>query len=156
MTKKKMILAAAVLLSAGAASAQTAVVTAGGETGTVSFTVGQPFYETTTSDNGSLTAGVQQTFEIKTVEVGVAELAAAVELEAYPNPVTDRLTLRADAPDAALRYTLTDNNGRTLATDIIVDSQTEIDMSRNVQGIYFLRVDDGKTLVKTFKVVKNN
>ncbi|MBP5667373.1 MAG: hypothetical protein J6X32_04410, partial [Salinivirgaceae bacterium] len=59
---RKIFFAAALLFTAGAASAQIAVATAGGEAGTVSYTVGQPFVETAQSDAGSLAPGVQQAY----------------------------------------------------------------------------------------------
>ena len=156
MTERRRILAvAAALLCAGMASAQTTVAAAGGEAGAVSFTVGQPFYQTATSDAGSLTAGVQQAYTISVVD-GIDNTQIKLEAEVYPNPVTDRLTLSVvDASDSNLHYTLTDNNSRTLATADIADAQTSIDMTRYVQGVYFLRVDDGERVVKTFKIVKN-
>ena len=154
MTMRKILFAAALLFTAGATSAQTAVATAGGEAGTVSYTVGQPFVETAQSDAGSLAPGVQQAYTITTVEVGVGDVAANIALSAYPNPVADRLTLSVTDTDKALRYTLTDNNGRTLATSEIADVLTEIDMANLVPAVYFLRVDDGNVMVRTFKIVK--
>ena len=151
---RKILFAAALLFTAGAASAQTAVATAGGEAGTVSYTVGQPFVETAQSDAGSLAPGVQQAYTITTVEVGVGDVAANIALSAYPNPVADRLTLSVADTDKALRYTLTDNSGRTLATSEIADAITEIDMANLVPAVYFLRVDDGNVMVRTFKIVK--
>ena len=156
MTEKRRILAvAAVLFCASAATAQTTVATSGGEAGTVSFTVGQPFYETATSDAGSLAAGVQQAYTISVVD-GIENTQISLEAEVYPNPVTDRLNLRVvDASDSALHYTLPDTNGRTLEIDDIQDALSAIDMSQFVQGVYFLRVDNGERVVKTFKIVKN-
>lgn len=151
---RKILFAAALLFTAGAASAQTAVATAGGEAGTVSYTVGQPFVETAQSDAGSLAPGVQQAYTITTVEVGVGGVAANIALSAYPNPVADRLTLSVADTDKALRYTLTDNNGRTLATSEIANAQTQIDMANLVPAVYFLRVDDENVMVRTFKIVK--
>ena len=152
---RKILFVAALLFTAGAASAQTAVATAGGEAGTMNYTVGQPFVETAQSDAGSLAPGVQQAYTITTVDVGVGDVAANIELSAYPNPVADRLTLSVADTDRALRYTLTDNNGRALATSEIADAITEIDMANLVPAVYFLRVDDGKNMVRTFKIIKN-
>ena len=152
--KKRMFLLMAFALIGAKANAQTAVATAGGEAGTVSYTVGQVFVGITTSDKGSLTAGVQQAYEITIVEVGVTDRLVTLEAAVYPNPVTDRLVLRVDDADAALCYTLLDANGRAIATDNIFDVQTSIEMGNLVQGVYFLRVDDGDTAVRTFKIVK--
>lgn len=155
MKRRLILLMAFVALIGAKADAQTAVATAGGEAGTVSYTVGQTFVDVAVSDKGSLTPGVQQAYVITTVEVGMPEQAAAVELSAYPNPVADRLTLTTDAADANLRYTLTDATGRTITADEITDAQIAIDMAYQPAGIYFLRVDNGKNMVKTFKIVKN-
>ena len=116
--------------------------------------VGQPFVAPATSDAGSITPGVQQAYAITVVD-GIENTQISLEAEVYPNPVTDRLTLRVDNTDAAtLRFTLTDANGRTIAADNIVDAQTAIDMSNLAQGVYFLRVDNGEMTLKTFKIVK--
>ena len=154
---QKLILAIALLVGAVHSQAQTAVATAGGEAGTMSYTVGQPFVEPTISDAGSFTLGVQQAYQIAVVEVGVPEFATALTLEAavYPNPVTDRLTLCvSDIESFTLRYTLTDANGRVLAAADIAKAHIAIEMGGFVQGVYFLRVTEGETLVKTFKIVK--
>ena len=143
-----------VALIGAKANAQTAVATAGGEAGTVSYTVGQVFVDVATSDKGSVAPGVQQAYEITIVEVGVADRLVTLEAAVYPNPVTDRLVLRVDDTAAALRYILTDANGRAITTDNIVDAQTAIDMGRLTPAMYLLRVDDGAKSVKTFRIVK--
>ena len=145
----------AMALTGAIAEAQTSVTVTGGEAGTMSFSVGQPLYQTATSDAGSLAAGVQQAYAISIVD-GIENSQISLETEVFPNPVVDHLNLRVEnAADATLRYTLTDNNGRTLASDGIAGAQTAIDMTLYVQGVYFLRVDDGERVVKTFKIVKN-
>lgn len=154
MKRRLILLMAFVALIGAKANAQTSVATAGGEAGTVSYTVGQVFVDVATSDKGSIAPGVQQAYEITIVEVGVADRLVTLEAAVYPNPVTDRLVLRVDDTAAALRYILTDANGRAIATDNIVDAQTGIEMGNLAQGVYFLRVDDGNAAVRTFKVVK--
>lgn len=152
--RRMILLLASVALLGAKANAQSTVATTGGEAGTVSYTVGQTFVAPATSDAGSLTPGVQQAYAITVVD-GIENTQISLEAEVYPNPVTDRLTLRVDNTDAAtLRFTLTDANGRTIAADNIVDAQTSIDMSNLAQGVYFLRVDNGEMALKTFKIVK--
>ena len=145
----------AMALTGAIAKAQTAVTVAGGEAGTMSFTVGQPFYQTATSDAGSLAAGVQQSYTISVAD-GIENSQISLEAEVFPNPVVDRLNLRVEnAADATLRYILTDNNGRTLATNGIDDAQTAINMAQYVQGVYFLHIKNSERVVKTYKIVKN-
>lgn len=150
----RFIPAIVLLACAAHCQAQTSVATAGGEAGTMSFSVGQTFVAPTTSDAGSITPGVQQAYEISTVEVGVADIPITLEAAVYPNPVTDRLTLRVDDSETTLRYTLTDANGRAIVADNIVEPQTSIEMANLAQGVYFLRIDDSDVLVRTFKIVK--
>ena len=152
--KRRLILLMAVVAMIGVETkAQTAVVTAGGEAGTVSFSVGQTFVEVAESGNGSLTSGVQQTYEIIVVD-GIHNRQVTLEAAVYPNPVTDRLVLRVYDTLATLRYTLTDANGRNLVSADISDEQTTIEMDRFAQGVYFVRVTDGDAAMRTFKVVK--
>ena len=153
----KLIPAIALLAVVAHCEAQTAVVTAGGEAGTMSYTVGQPFVGVAESDAGSLAAGVQQAYTITVIDdnTGLTDSQITLEAEVFPNPVADRLNLRVDnLESAALRYTLTDANGRTLAAVGITDALTAIEMANLVQGVYFLRVDDDKLPLKTFKIVK--
>ena len=153
--KRRLILLIAFVATIGAkANAQTAVATAGGEAGTMSYTVGQIAVEPSVSDKGSLTPGVQQAYEITIVD-GIAETQISLEAAVYPNPTADWLTLTvADNDVANLRYTLLDANGRTIAADNITDALTAIDMGRLTPAMYLLRVDDGAKSVKTFRIVK--
>lgn len=150
----KTIPAIALLACTAHCQAQTTVTTAGGEAGTVSFTVGQTFVAPASSDAGSVTPGVQQAYEI-TIVNGIENTQISLEAEVYPNPTADWLTLSVVDTDAAtLHYTLTDANGRTIAAADIVEPQTAIDMGRYAQGVYLLRVDDGNKVLKTFRIVK--
>ena len=154
MERRMILLIAFVALIGAKANAQTAVATAGGEAGTMSYTVGQIAVEPSVSDKGSLTPGVQQAYEITIVD-GIAETQISLEAAVYPNPTADWLTLTvADNDVANLRYTLLDANGRTIATDNITDAQTAIDMGRLTPAMYLLRVDDDAKSVKTFRIVK--
>ena len=153
--ERRMILLIAFMATIGAkANAQTTVATAGGEAGTMSYTIGQIAVEPAETAAGSLTPGVQQAYEITIVD-GIDNRYVTLEAEVYPNPVTDLLILRVDdAVTTTLHYTLTDANGRTISAADIASAQSAIDMSQHVQGVYFLRVTNGETMVRTFKIVK--
>lgn len=155
LQSKKLILANALLFVLTHCYGQTTVATAGGEAGTMSYTIGQTFVTYFVSDVGSITQGVQQAYTITIVDnVGLTARKITLEAEVYPNPVTDRLVLRVEnAEIASLLYTLTDANGRTIAADNITDAQTIIDMSNLLPAVYFLRVSDDDAR-QTFKIVK--
>ena len=150
----KLIPAIALFACTAHCQAQTTIATAGGEAGTVSFTVGQTFVAPASSDAGSVAPGVQQAYEISIVN-GIENTQISLEAEVYPNPTADWLTLSVVDTDAAtLHYTLTDANGRTIAAADIIDAQTSIDMGRLTPAVYLLRVDDGAKALKTFRIVK--
>lgn len=152
--KKRLISLIAVTLVGISAMAQSAVSTAGGEAGTVSYTIGQPIYQMAVSSKGSLQAGVQQAYAI-TVVGGIDNNFVTLQADVYPNPTVDWLTLTIDAPTTGqMSYTIISSNGRTLANADISSNQTAIDMSQLSPAIYMLKVTNGNTAVRTFKIVK--
>jgi hypothetical protein len=168
MISKKLKLSVLLLSLGLTAQAQQATVTAGGTAsgngGTVSYSIGQVVYTTSTGTNGSVAQGVQQAYEITAV-TGIEEAKGiSLEVSAYPNPTTDYLTLTIGASisfnDQPMSYKLYDMNGKIIETQKIVDENTTIVMSNLLPATYFLTVEktmDGKSPqeVKTFKIAKN-
>src|SRR6478735_5818225 len=98
MTKNKsrpIALLIAVLLWAGLAQAQESVNSTGGDAtgigGNFSYSVGQVVYTTNSGSLGSVSQGVQQTYEI--FIDGVNETLLDISLSVFPNPAADHLTL---------------------------------------------------------------
>ena len=156
LKSKKLISTIAMFISIAHCYGQASVTTAGGEAGTISYTVGQTIVVPVTTDAGSLTPGVQQTYLITIVDnVELKDRQITLEADVYPNPVSDRLILLVDNADLdSMRYTLIDANGRTITSDNITDVQTTIDMFNLVPSVYFLRISEGDTTLLTFKIVK--
>lgn len=85
--------------------------------------------------------------------VGVAENAANLELNAYPNPFHSSLTvsLKNDAPATAV---IKDLSGRTIHSETITQKETTLHIDVLQTGVYFLELTTGdKKTVK--KIVKN-
>lgn len=165
-----------VTFSLSTLTAQETINATGGEAfgsgGSVSYSVGQVFYQTHSGTGGSVAEGVQQPYEISvatTIEI-VKEINLSVS--AYPNPTTDYLILAInDNDNTSLSYQLFDIQGKLLQSEKITGSQTSIDMSNLVTATYFVKViQDNKdvyqlksnevgakqfNVVKTFKVIKN-
>lgn len=140
------------------ATAQEAVTASGGEAsgsgGSVSYSIGQVFYITHKGANGTVTEGVQQSYEI-TVLTAIEDVDINLRAVVYPNPTTDYLNLLVDNIElSALNFQLFDNTGRILQNGKIMDRETNIAMSALVPATYFVRVVRGSTEVKTFKVIK--
>lgn len=137
--------------------AQENVGTAGGDAtgsnGTSSYTVGQVVYTTTTGTNGSVSQGVQQTYEITTT-VGVSETSINLEMNVYPNPVTNYLTLTVGDTDD-MDYQLSDMNGKVLESNKVNANSTTIKMEELSTATYFLKVMSNNQVIKIFKIIKS-
>ncbi len=156
--KKILLLVCCLAVGVADALAQQSICAAGGDThgnGSISYTVGQPFYVVSSSNSGSLTPGVQQTYVITAIETAIAEISPMIKMNVYPNPAVDYLTLRIDNESGKnLHYTLTDNNGRHLEKSNVKTSLTNIDMSRYAPSVYFVNVYNGEIRLQSFKIVK--
>ena len=140
-------------------SAQEAILTAGGDAtgsgGSVSYSVGQIAYTSVAGTAGSLTQGVQQSYEITTI-TGAENEKITLEISAFPNPTKNILTLTVnDIERANLSFQLFDVNGKFLQAKKIMDNQTAIDLSNCLSGIYFVKILMGNLELKTFKIIKN-
>lgn len=162
MIHKKLILSVVLLLgiSLTGMQAQESINTSGGEAsgngGSVSYSVGQINYQTHTGTGGSVAGGVQQPYEISVVTAIEEATGIMLSVTAYPNPTNDYLTLSIDGFEASdLSYQLYDVNGKRLQSKEFTDNQTRIDLGNLVPAIYFVKVFQGNSEAKTFKIVKN-
>ena len=147
-------------LSLSTASAQESTNTAGGDAsgsgGSVSYSVGQPVYQTHTGTNGSVAEGVQQAFEISVVTAIEEAKTINLLVTAYPNPTTDYLTLEVkNFKLSGLTFQLYNMNGKLLQNEKITETQTTISMRQLVPATYLVKVMQDVRDVKTFKIVKN-
>jgi len=161
MKNKKTRYYVAFLFSIGmlVTSAQENTVSTGGNAsgagGTVSYTVGQAFYNTSSDTTGSVSQGVQQPIEIQ-VLLGVEEHEIKLHATVYPNPTTELITLSiGNTKTSGLSYQLFDYSGRVLTNNKISDKNTTILMSRFPNAIYLLSVTKDNKTIKTFKILKN-
>lgn len=164
MRYKKLKLSAFLLLGLGICGlqAQEAFPAAGGNAsgsgGSVSYSIGQVFYNTNTDGNSSVTQGVQQPYEI-TVTTGLEDIKwINLDCSVYPNPTTNYLTLKVDASTKvsiqSLSYQLHDMNGKLIRFEKVESLETQIDMTNLVSESYLLEVINRKKIVKSFKIIK--
>jgi hypothetical protein len=157
--RKTITSIAFLLLGLGGLYAQETVPATGGDAsgsgGSSSYTAGQMVYTTNTGANGSVAQGVQQPYEISTT-VGIEITEINLELVAYPNPTNNALTLSiGNYNDEKLTYQLYDMQGKLLDSKQVVNSNTTIGMEELRASTYLLNVLDNKSLIKTFRIVKN-
>jgi hypothetical protein len=155
---KKSIFLASVLFVTQLAQSQEAIpVSAGaavGSGGSASYTVGQVFYTTYTTTAGSVSQGVQHSFEFQTLS-NPALTTVKVTAVTYPNPTSDYVILKiSDSALNNLSYTLFDVTGKAISNGIITNGDTQIAMQQLAIGIYILKVNRHNQELKTFKVIK--
>ena len=127
-----------------------------GPSGNVSYSIGQTFYEAVVSSGGSVSLGVQSSYEVtETLGQEIAEIS--LSLKVYPNPTTDILNLRLDLTDhQRYSYELYDLAGKMLGKRPVLGKVTEIPISSYPSGTYLLKVSKGNRSVKVFKVIKTD
>jgi len=146
------------LLISLTAWAQESLVPAAGEIsgteGTISYSIGQVFYIEASSSEGSVSTGVQQSYEM--FVLGVDNPEYAMSLSAYPNPTRDKLTLQMeDYNNEKLSYQLYHMSGRLLKSGEVREFNTSINLSDQNLGIYLLKVISGQQEIQTFKIIKH-
>ena len=136
-------------------SVNSAGAEATGQGGTLSYSVGQVFQSSSSSSAGSVSAGVQQAYEVS-VATQVSETNLNIEASVYPNPTTDFLILNVPEIEENYTYQVTDINGKQLNTGLINNTQTNLDFSSYVIGTYFIKLaGQANSNIKTFQVIKN-
>ena len=152
---KKKIFTTMAIAAAVASFGQNAISAAGFEAtgdGTLSATIGQTAFVAVANENGSISQGVQQAYEI-TTETGID--VTEIQLSAFPNPTSDVLNLTIDGDFGEVTYSLFNNSSALLAKGTANGPKSQIQMGAFKPGLYFLDVKaEGKT-GKRFKVVKN-
>jgi hypothetical protein len=159
MRHKKLILSIVLLSGFGltAIHAQKAILTDGnialGTGGSMSYSIGQIVYTALIGVNGSVSQGVQQTYEIST---GLSETEGiSLNVSAYPNPTTDVLTLRVESFDYSnLTYAIYDIYGKLLENKKLAGNETSINMRDFFPATYFLKISDSNKELSTFKIIK--
>jgi hypothetical protein len=129
-----------------------------GSGGFMSYSVGQLFYHTHGSANGTVAEGVQQPYEISVVTGDGEVTGIGLAVSAFPNPAKDYLILRAENDNFAnLEYHFYDVSGSLIMQKTITANETAIYLVSIEPGVYFLKVSqitpDHKEL-KTFKIIK--
>jgi hypothetical protein len=155
---KKQVISIVGVLFTSITFGQTSVNTAGGDvsntSGSVSYSIGQVTYQSTSNASGSVSQGVQQAYVISTLEL--VENAFNFSLSAFPNPTQENLHLRVgNFNQEQLSYKLINTEGKLLNQGEILTQETELDMRQYAVATYFVEVHHAGKKVQTFKIIKN-
>jgi len=125
-----------------------------GTGGTVTYSVGQTVFNTSSSETGTVMEGVQQPYEIF-ITTGIELATISLDLKVFPNPTTNILNLIVENEENELSYQLFNIDGKILQSEEINSKETKIELLDLKQSSYFLRVIEKDQIVKTFKIIKN-
>jgi hypothetical protein len=84
-----------------------------------------------------------------TVTVGLKDVNGESQLQVYPNPFQDQLTLKMDPSTLNTLYAVTDISGKKIAEGKIEKELNTVDLKDLKAGFYFIKLGD-----KTYKVIK--
>lgn len=161
----------------------TAGNTAVRNTGSIAYTLGQVFDNSYENDVQIMMVneGVQQPYELFIIEdeeflakEEEEDLPDAItksdiyledsynarkiknEYSVYPNPTSGTITLDIEKieKETPYSYLIYDSQGRSMVTQKISSSQTSIDVSNLINGLYYLTVNERGMPVKSFKLLK--
>lgn len=139
--------------------AQQLLSTSGGlianQSGSISYTVGQTAHVSISGPTMNILGGVQQPFEIS-VFTSVEDVRSEnLTLSVFPNPVQQRLILRADeALSANYQYKLYNIQGEQILSGSMNGAYAEINVDFLPSATYILQVSSGNAELKTFRIIK--
>jgi hypothetical protein len=138
---------------------QESVNTTGGEvfgnSGTISYSVGQLVYQSISGNSISVSQGVQQTYLI--FPIGFIESNLQLSISLYPNPTSNDLTLDLNENNIEkYSFEMFDLQGSLLMNNQITAQKTVIDTSNLPTSCYLIHLYNEKHQnIRSFKIVKN-
>lgn len=154
---KYLIIIPLLLLYLPVASAQQVVASNGNSNSTttveVSWTIGESVIDTYVIDENILTQGFHQT---RLTVTAISEiLFPGLEINVFPNPTQDILTIQFNELIEGSSFRLYDLSGKLLENKLISSTATEISMKRYPSGQYILKLmDESMQTIQTFQIVK--
>jgi hypothetical protein len=86
---------------------------------------------------------------------GIKQTEFSTLINAYPNPMTDELTIESSVVDSKLTYILMDALGRTILSGNLENSKATLNTGSLAKGFYSLSLSNEKgNALKTIKLVK--
>lgn len=138
---------------------QAGIVTTGsnvtGASGSVSYSVGQVFYLTHESTTGTVHEGLQQAYEIFTVDI--PGIVNEFDITVFPNPALDHLVIRAvETEGKNFRYQIYNTSGQLVFANDLNGTETNIQVEMLQPSTYFIHILSGNETIKTFKLIKHS
>lgn len=147
-------------LSLRGLKAQDAVLSSGGSgdvigQGSVCYSLGQIFCTSVKTVDGEIIVGVQQPYEISVPTGFTNPLYSNHTVRVYPTSVTDDLLIEVGgAHNQEWSFQLFDLTGVPVLDGKLYSDATYVYLGHLLPSVYLLRVKNGDTLVKVYKIIK--
>ncbi len=139
-------------------SAQYSILSSGGDiknsSGSVSYAVGQVFFDQQNASNASQIQGVLQPYEISLI-TAVNQPTQKFTISISPNPANDFLVIEMDDVQNNLFAQLFDGQGKLIATHPLTSLQNRLKIDHLSPNIYFIKITQNNQFIQTVKVVKH-
>jgi hypothetical protein len=120
----------------------------------VSYSIGEVYYNTTTTLSSVITQGIQQPYEIYLIS-GIGNEKDVQLITAFPNPTSSTIKIVIqDIKIDGLNYKLYDLLGKEILSGDITSNQTEVDLNNLMPAVYFIKVFRYNSTIKYFKIIK--
>lgn len=140
-------------------SAQVAINAAGdggtGTGGSIEYSVGQVNYITNSGSGGTISEGVQHSYEIFVITSLPDAPDIGLYCSVYPNPTQGKLILKIEYTENNLySCQLYDITGKLLGVEWLTTNEAVVEMENLPAGIYLLKVKENQKDIKTFRIIK--
>lgn len=123
--------------------------------GNISYSIGQVFSSASEGTGGSVSEGVQQTYDVTEVYINNKVFIPQILCQVYPNPAQDRIQLEIDEEElSGYHYTLFTNDGKLLDQGDILSTTCIINLNNYKPASYLLEITKNNHQLKTFQIIK--
>jgi hypothetical protein len=138
------------------AFAQESVVSTGGDinsaTGSISYSIGQTFFDCARIDSINICQGVQQPINLFKTQIIVNPKTT---ISVYPNPFLQNIWVNTSSCNSdKLTYSIMNLQGITVEKGKLFSNLTFINLSNMATGAYFFMVFDQMNKLAVFKIFK--
>ena len=127
------------------------------ENGTLSGIAANPGYidiVVTATDKAGASVSDEYRLSVKSGTTGLEQFESTGNVKVYPNPTRGLITIETEAFKVGTRFIIRDYHGKTVHEEQSSGKNTDIDLTKLSDGVYFIEMTDGNE-VQRFKVILN-
>jgi hypothetical protein len=125
------------------------------QSGSVSYTVGQVFYNVNWNSAANINEGIQQPYEIYNIS-SVENQMHSEDLNVYPNPTNGLITLELEKfNNNNMKCNVFDLKGELILSIDLNSAKNEISLTDYPAGTYYAEIRKNNEKINTYKIIKN-